>query len=158
MIKGNPYLEDTVAEIEALSEPHDDGERLLYVTEPTADAARLDTGDPMGWGYEERAVLAGFLGRLAAAPAPPAAVRVRPHPSEPRGKYEPTLAAFAGRLPIALSEGGSLIGDCAWADTVVGCETMALVVALAAGRRVLSVIPEGGRPLSLPFPAIERVG
>jgi hypothetical protein len=156
VVKGNPYLEEAAAEIRALSEPHGGGERILYVTEPTAEAALLDTGDPMGWGYEERDVLARFLERLARAPVPPAAVRVRPHPAEPRGKYAATLAAFAGRLPVALSEGGSLAGDCAWADTVAGCETMALVVALAAGRRVISVIPPGGRPLSLPFEAIER--
>jgi hypothetical protein len=157
VVQGNPYLEDAAAEILALSEPHDGGERVLYVTEPTADAALLETGDPMGWGYEERAVLAHFLERLAQAPTPPAAVRVRPHPAEPRGKYAPTLAAFAGRLPVTLSEGRSLADDCAWADTVVGCETMALVVALTAGRRVISVIPPDGRPLSLPFAEIERV-
>jgi hypothetical protein len=34
---------------------------------------------------------------------------------------------------------------------------MAMVVALAAGRRVLSVIPPGGRELSLPFGEIERL-
>ncbi len=34
---------------------------------------------------------------------------------------------------------------------------MAMVVALAAGRRVVSAIPAGGRPLSLPFPEIERL-
>jgi hypothetical protein len=33
---------------------------------------------------------------------------------------------------------------------------MAMVVALYAGRRVISVIPPGGRRLSLPFPEIER--
>ena len=37
------------------------------------------------------------------------------------------------------------------------CDTMAMVVALAAGRRVISAIPPGGRPLSLPFSEIERV-
>ena len=33
---------------------------------------------------------------------------------------------------------------------VVGCETMAMVIALIAGRRVFTSIPPGGRPCRLP--------
>jgi hypothetical protein len=142
---GNPYLEDTVAEIAALSggRAHGDGgERILYVTEPTPTAATA---------------LVGYLERLAGSAAPPAAMRVRQHPAEPPEKYVAELGAFGGRLPLGLSPGGSLAEDVAWADTVVGCDTMAMVVALAAGRRVISVRPPGGRPLSLPFAEIERL-
>jgi len=32
-----------------------------------------------------------------------------------------------------------------------------MAVALAAGRHVVSAIPRGGRPLSLPFPEIDRM-
>jgi hypothetical protein len=153
---GNPYLEDAAAEIHSLEQPRRrGGERILYLTQPTTVAAQLATGDPLGWGYEERGALRGYLERLAEAP--PAAVRVRLHPAETEEKYAGVLEAFAGRLALELSDGGSLAEDCAWADTVAGCDTMAMVVALAAGRRVVSVIPPGGEPLSLPFPEIERL-
>jgi hypothetical protein len=159
-LRGNPYLEDAADEIRALAAaaPHrDGGERILYVTEPTAAAARRATGDPLGWGYEERDALDRYLAHLAASTPRPAAVRVRLHPSEPPGKYDGQLERWAGELPLAVSARTSLAEDCAWADTVAGCESMALVVALHAGRRVISTTPPGGRPLSLPFPDIERL-
>jgi hypothetical protein len=153
---GNPYLEDVAAEVHALErERPAGGERILYVTQPTTVAALAATGDPLGWGYEELGALRGYLARLA--DAPPAAVRVRLHPAESEEKYAEVLAAFADRLALEVSRSDSLVEDCAWADTVAGCDTMAMVVALAAGRRVVSVIPPGGRPLSLPFEAIERL-
>jgi hypothetical protein len=147
-VMGNPYLEDAVDEIRALEGPRGGGERVLYVAEPISVGALRTTGDPLGWGYEERGALRGYLERAAGA-----AVRVRQHPSEAAGKYDDLLEEF-GAEP---SPGGTLAQDIAWADTVAGCDTMAMVVALAAGRRVISVIPPGGRPLSLPFGEIERL-
>jgi hypothetical protein len=150
-IMGNPYLEDVAAEIHALEQPHGPGERVLYVTEPTAEVVGRLTGDPLAWGYDERDALRAYLERPELAP--PAVVRVRRHPAERAEKYAALLDAFG----VEASEGTTLAQDIAWADTVVGCDTMAMVVALAAGRRVLSAIPPGGRPLSLPFEAIERL-
>jgi hypothetical protein len=150
---GNPYLEDSAAEIHALETGRGGAERILYVTQPTTVAARMATGDPLGWGYDERDALARYLEQVADVEA----VRVRVHPAESRDKYAGVLDAFANRLPVEFSHSDSLVEDCAWADTVAGCDTMAMVVALAAGRRVVSVIPPGGRPLSLPFEEIERL-
>ena len=144
IVQGNPYLEDAAAEIRALEGPRGPLERVLYVTEPTSELAERLTGDPFAWGYDERDALRRYLEL-----APPAELRVRRHPAEPPEKY----AGFG----VELSTGTSLAEDIAWADTVVGCDTMAMVVALAAGRRVLSAIPPGGRPLSLPFSEIERI-
>jgi hypothetical protein len=146
IVQGNPYLDEIVEQIRALERPHA-GEHVLYVSEPTSVGAERDTGDPLGWGYEERAALRGYL---AARPGP---LRLRTHPAEPVEKYADLVAEYG----LTLSEGRTLAEDCAWADTVVGCDTMAMVVALAAGRRVVSAIPAGGRPLSLPFEAIERL-
>ena len=139
IVMGNPYLEDAAAEIAAL--PAGDG--TLYVTEPTSVAAERATGDPLGWGYEERAALRAYLDT---APGP---VRLRTHPSEPPGKYD--------EFGLEQSTGRSLAEDIAWASTVVGCDTMAMAVAVAAGRRVISVIPPGGRELQLPYREIERM-
>lgn len=157
-LRGNPYLEDAAAEIRVLDgrvPAGEDGERILYLTQPTTVGAHAETGHPLGWGYHEHEALERYLEHLAEAA--PAAVRLRLHPSETEQKYASLLEAFAGRLPLHISRGGSLAHDCAWADTVAGCDTMAMVVALAAGRRVVSVIPPGGKPLSLPFPEIERL-
>jgi hypothetical protein len=125
-LMGNPYLEDAVTEIAALTEPHA-GEHVLYVTEGG-----------------EQDIVRRYLEQLPASTA----VRLRPHPAEPPGKY----VALVRELAIAESRGTSLVEDCAWADTVAGGDTMALVVALKAGRRAVSVLPRG----SLPFSEIER--
>jgi hypothetical protein len=146
-VRGNPYLEDAAAEIRALETPHTGAEHVLYVSEPTSVAAERATGDPLGWGYEEHAALRGYL---EARPGP---LRLRTHPAEPEGKYADLVAEYG----LELSSGRTLAEDCAWADTVVGCDTMAMAVALTAGRRVVSAIPPGGRPLSLPFTEIERM-
>ncbi len=157
---GNPYLEDATAEVRALAGdrlPGEGGERILYVTQPATAGAERETGDPLGWGYDERDALARWLGHAERSEPPPAAVRVRMHPAEPAGKYAAELAAHEARLPLSVSTTRSLAEDCAWADTVVGCDTMAMVVALHAGRRVVCAIPPGGRPLSLPLAGIERL-
>ena len=144
-VMGNPYVEDLAAAIRALGSAP--GERVLYVTEPTARLAALVTGDPLGWGYDERGALRAYLER-----DPPGTIRLRPHPSEPVDKYADLVAEFGLQL-----SSGTLAEDIAWAGTVVGCDSMAMVIALAAGRRVVSVIPPGGKPLSLPFAEIERL-
>jgi hypothetical protein len=138
-LKGNPYLEDFAAEVHALEGPRDaDAERILYVTEPNAVA--FDA-------------LARYLDYLAGHENGTAELRLRTHPAEPADKYDALLARRPGRL----STGATLAEDVAWADTVVGCDTMAMFAALHAGRRVISVLPPG-MPAHLPADArIERL-
>ncbi|HEX3978510.1 MAG TPA: hypothetical protein VHW96_19730 [Solirubrobacteraceae bacterium] len=161
-LKGNPYLEDFVTEVRA-SEPAEmarsapgDGERILYVTEPTSVAAERVTGDPRGWGYTEREALAGYLAKLGRRVERRVRLRLRTHPAEPAGKYDDLLAAVNG-VTLDRAPGASLAQDIAWAQTVVGCETMAMVAALAAGRRVLSALPAGSLPSSIPLSGIGRL-
>jgi hypothetical protein len=59
-------------------------------------------------------------------------LRVRPHPADETPQR--TLAE-----------------DVAWADTVVGTDSMAMALALKAGRRVISVLPSS-EPLTIPYP------
>jgi hypothetical protein len=148
LVRGNPYLEDAAAAIRALTVAHE-GDHVLYVSEPTSAAAERATGDALGWGYEERAALRGYLERCR----PPGPLRLRAHPAESPEKYADLVSEFA----LEVSDRRSLEEDIAWADTVVGCDTMAMAIALQAGRRVVSVIPPGGRPLSIPFAGIERL-
>jgi len=116
-IKGNPYLEDIVAEIEKLPHGGDGMEHVLYVHEPNRRNAY------------KRWIRNGFKkGQI---------LRERPHPS--MGVAERTLAE-----------------DVAWADVVVGNDSMALVVALAARRRVVSVLPKR-EELTIPYPGIRRL-
>jgi hypothetical protein len=80
---------------------------------------------------------------------------IRPHPSEPAAKYDWAATEFA--LPIERGGASTLLAEIASADVVVGCESMALVVGLVAGKRVISSVPPGGRPCALPQPEIESL-
>jgi hypothetical protein len=58
--------------------------------------------------------------------------------------------------PSIATTSNSLAQDIHWAHTVVGCDSMAMAIALRAGRKVLSVLPPD-EALSIPYPGIERV-
>ena len=148
----NVYWDDVRAAIEAQPAPRG-GERTLYVTEPTSRVAEASTGDPRGFGYDEREALRGYLD--LADPAVP--LRLRPHPAEEPGKYDDLLADRAADRPAEVSNGHTLEQDIAWATRVVGCDSMAMAIAVVAGRDVVCAIPPGGRPPSLPFPEIRRL-
>ena len=45
----------------------------------------------------------------------------------------------------------------AWSDVVVGCETYAMVLALAANKRVISSLPRYAHNCRLPYKNIERL-
>jgi hypothetical protein len=80
---------------------------------------------------------------------------IRPHPSESPDKYDWVTRQFD--LPIVRGGAKTLHEEIVESDVVVGCETMAMVVGLLAQRRVLSSIPPGGRPCTLPHPEIESL-
>lgn len=142
-------LRDELARVAEASVPSAaDKHRILYVCEPIEEHCRLQHGDGRYWGYTEFEALEYFLGFLGALTpeGAVATVRVRPHPSEPPDKYD---ACIEGRGALR-NPGSSLEEDCVWADTVVGCDSMAMVVGLLAGKRVYSAIPPGGRAMVLP--------
>lgn len=157
-LEPNRYFEDMVHSIERFQRgprPAESSPRILYVCEPVSVAAEAHTGDRLAYGYDEHQALRGFLELLRDGDQRVGAVRVRLHPSEPPGKYEAVIGAHVPPLPIETSTESSLARDCAWADWVVGCDSMAMVIALLAGKRVLSCIPAGGKQLTLPYPEIE---
>lgn len=128
--------------------------QVLYVLEPMRSA----------WGRGvpgEFQALDHFIEHRAAAGVPAAApIRLRPHPSDPPDKYDAWLAGRRARdagLDIALDRHATLAGAIGAATWVVGCESFALVVALAAGRRVCSSLPPWAPPCRLPHEAIVRL-
>ena len=154
----NPYFADIRRELAALparSARETGGTSVLYAAEPLREQALRQFGDERRWGYAEEDALRYFLGNVGCLGAVTEIV-IRPHPSEPRAKY-----AWAGRefddLPIVMGGVRPLLEEIVRADVVVGCESMALVVGLLAGKRVVSCIPPGGRPCVLPHREIVRL-
>ncbi len=129
--------------------------QLLYVLEPM----RSDWGRGVPGEFQalDRFVRLWATGGVAGLPTK-VPLRLRPHPSDPPDKYRAWITAQRGRrLDVGLDTHATLaeaIGASAW---VVGCESFALVVALAAGRRVWTSLPPWAPACRLPHPGIGRL-
>ncbi len=81
---------------------------------------------------------------------------LKPHPSEPKNKYDNWVRS-KNLSNIHIEKVQGLTSLLAWSDIVVGCETYAMIVALAAHKRVLSSLPRNAHNCRLPFNEIERL-
>jgi len=163
----NPYLAEQLALLaDACPRPRPQAGRVrvLYVTEPVCEPARQLFGNPLHHGFTEQQALDWTLYQLpltlAAAGLHIDALELRPHPSEAPDKYDAQLAAWQGRCDFALrrATAATLTEALAHCDVVVGCNSMAMALALAAGRRVYCAIPPGGPACALPQRGILRLG
>ena len=157
--KGNPYLESIAERAARQSNVLESAQaqRVLIVTEPVSVHALQQYGDSLYFGYTEFDAVALMLARLPQIlnGETLGQIVVRPHPSEPLNKYEYLVGNPQG-LPVVVRKDGDLLDEVLDSSIVIGCETMALVVALAAGRRAISCIPAAGRACALPHESIER--
>lgn len=157
---GNPYLESITKQAASKLNILEScwAHRVLIVTEPVSEHAIKQYGDAMHFGYTEFGAIELMLERLPhlLGDKPLKLIVVRPHPYELPHKYE-YLVDNPQRLPVVIRKDGDLLDEVLESTIVIGCQTMALVVAIAAGRRAVSCIPEAGRPCSLPYEQIERL-
>lgn len=118
---------------------------ILYLLEPARSR----------WGRElegEWQALAWFEATRHRAGLPDhARVRLRPHPSDPPGKY---AAWLAERPHAVLDSHPTLAQALSGARWVVGCESHAMTVALAAGREVYTSLPPWAPACRLPHEGI----
>ena len=157
VLLANPYIDDLLIELRK-TKPAENAiaqKSILYICEPIREYALLQHGDDNYWGYTEDDALKFFLQNMALLGRPIHEIKIRPHPSEKRNKYD--WAKDFSEL-IVISDGiQTLIEEISSADTIVGCESMAMVIGLFANKRVLSCIPPGGKTCSLPQAGIEHL-
>lgn len=151
----NPYFEDIRKELAVLKPAYISRTAelsVLYVCEPIREHSLREFGNAHHRGYIEEDALRYFLSHISALSivlkCPIVKIVIRPHPAEPIGKYAWVCQEFS--LPIVESGSLSLVEDLVGCDVVVGCESMAMVVGLLAGKTVISCIPPGGRQCRLP--------
>ena len=144
-IKPNLYLEELVRQITAVETSRES--EVLYALEPI----RADWGKPLAGEFQALEYFVANLVKLGIKQD--ALIRLRPHPSEVVGKYDEWLASHH-ELNVVLDDSPSLAAAISNVGWVVGCETYALVVALAAGRRVASTLPPWAHRCRLPHDAI----
>lgn len=136
----NFYLEEQVRSLPAAPGLADE---LLYVLEP----ARSDWGRKIPGEFQALDFFAENLTLLEVRQGTP--IRLRPHPSDPAGKYDAWIAAQP-HLNVRLDASTDLHAALSRANWVAGCESFAMVVALAAGRQVLCTLPPWAPPCRLP--------
>ena len=151
----NPYFKDVREDLhftQAHRSTNPDSIAVLYVCEPISTHASLRHGDARFWGYVEEDALRYFLSNIAALGKQIDRILIRRHPSEQLDKYAWAKNEF--KLPIEFSGTRSLIEEIQDSDVIVGCESMAMVVAIIAGKKVISSIPPNGRACVLPHTEI----
>ena len=155
----NPYFVDICDDLSKVSQKklkiNKNKLSILYVCEPVREPALIQYGDENYLGYTEEDALRYFLRNIDAISGDVQNIVIRPHPSENIDKYNWVQDEFD--LPIKGGGSQSLLEEIVETDVVVGCESMAMIVALLADKRVISSIPLGGRNCMLPHEDIERL-
>jgi len=133
----NRYLADQAL---AAGPRPDDGD-VLFVAEP----ARSDWGRGVPGEFQALDYLVEHGGSAGIDSA--ARLRIRPHPSDPAGKYDAWIAAHPNAHLDASPDMGTALAAASW---VVGLQSFALVIAMAAGRGVICALPPGAPACPLP--------
>lgn len=146
----NAYLSGLVAEVKLRQLPAaaQGNDRVLFVLEPIRHmwGELAEPGEFLALDY--------FMAHRQRIPiTTDAEIHLRPHPSDPPGKYDSWLARQANPR-VSLDRSATLADALAWSNVVVGCQTYAMVLALACGRTVISVNPPWTPPCVLPQPEI----
>lgn len=135
----NSYLVEQLQDIAPPAAADDD---ILVVLEP----ARSTWGRDVDGEFQALDYLVSQLPQLGAEGS---RLRLRPHPSDPPGKYQAWLARQRQGL-AKLDNAPTLAAAISACRSVAGCESYAMVVALAAGRRVICTLPPWAPPSRLP--------
>jgi len=157
----NRWLEGLCSRVQVLSSkvnrpPRRPARRLLYLLEPirvtwgqTPDCA-AEAGEFQGLRYWLQQLPHLIEQGWVAPQHELEALALRPHPSEPVGKYDALIAEVATAWPIQLDPAPGLAEALAWADAAFGCETQALVAAMACDLPAFSTVPPWAPPCRLP--------
>jgi hypothetical protein len=143
----NIYLNNIVRTITKLSE---DSFNLLYVLEPLRnDWGNHNQGEfqTLDFFVKNIHVISGDI---------PLTITLRPHPSDPPGKYEQWIQSNS-HLKVSLDQHQTLNQSISTARWVVGAETFAMVIAITAGRSTWSSLPPWAHRCRLPQTGIKHL-
>ncbi len=126
---------------------------LLFLSDNLAEGLDSMFGNCFVRGYTDRDSLNYLIKNLPTISNDINNITIRLHPSENKANYLWALKKYPRLLKISSKD--NLLEDLAAHQIVVGSESMAMVVALICGKRVLSAIPPGAVKCCLPHHEIE---
>ena len=143
------YLESQIADIGSPSTP----EQVLFLMEPVREQwGDIHTGQSDSLKPGEFSAFEFFLSALKKTGANVGNIVIRPHPSDPPGKYDALTECVEFRVSVNTED--SLSHAISEATYVVGLNSYAMVVALAAGRKVYCALPPNAPACVLPHAGI----
>ena len=154
----NPSFSDIYDEISIFKRnvrPSSSGLTVLFVSDNLAESMMKQYGNERHWGYTDNDTLEYFLQHLDILNEAVNKIIIRPHPSESVNNYKWVESTKSFSVEIGGEK--TLLEEIALSDVVVGAESMAMVIAVIAGKRVISCIPPEGKDCSLPQVEIEKM-
>lgn len=136
MLQPNVYFEEILQEMKQYHSIEDKQKRILFIGQPLLNYPSEQKGELL-----EITLLKRYIDRLLALGINLIHLKIRPHPRESANKYETLLRCYESQLKIEISGEEPLAKDCVWAKTVVGFDSMGLVVAKLAKKEVYSLLP-----------------
>ena len=158
--KENPYFNSIKKEFLRLDDQRkcsNNRINILYVCTPLNYFASIEPGDEQYCGFTEEDAVRYFINNINLLNYDDCQIILRPHPSENKNKYDWVLSEFDMDVSIKIGGIRSLLEEINDADVIVGCDSMAMVIGLIVGKRVISALPPGKRICSLPMPEIEHM-
>jgi predicted transposase YbfD/YdcC len=114
---------------------------ILYLAEPIEKHAAKQHDDKNYWGYTEYTLLESFFKNIHKMTNKVDNIIFRLHPSEARNKYNKIIKNYSNKYKISISSNKSLNFDINRSDIIVGCQSMAMVIALYSKKKVFSCLP-----------------
>ena len=131
--------------------------KILYICEPIEKHAKKQCNNKKAWGYNEKDAIKNFLNYIPLMKNNFPKVIFRPHPSEKKEKYDWVKLHSQKDFEIEINNEDSLASQISTSSLIVGCESMAMIIALLSKKIVLTSIPEFGRPCVLPYSGIKKI-
>lgn len=125
--------------------------KILYVLEPIREAwgKKIKEGEFIALDYFAESIKKNCANKNFL-------IKLRPHPSDDPKKYN-LWALKQKNLEINIDNHSSLEELIAWSDTVVGCQSYAMVIALSANKKVYTSIPSWAPSCILPHDGIKKI-
>jgi len=113
---------------------------VLYLSDPISEHGLKYFNDPNYYGFSEYEAVELFLENYEKVIDKDHKIVIRPHPDETENKYSYLLTTFS-HLQIDIDQKNSLENQISAATLVIGCSNNAMIAALMAKKRVISILP-----------------